>query len=335
MPQLTVVQKMNYTAFEHRHRFAVWAGARAAQRSFTSIENLRAALEQTSIVTFAENKQSIGTSHAYDIKHKEWCNSIVEFLARKGIKNATYGRAAKLVAVYLKAMVVLESIDSEQSKFIHPPIDRILLQNISKMEGVDRRAKEKLRTTSWTQLNEASYFELLAILREINGAQPLWKLEEYWTVTEYKKNDRLKIENARLDKFGEFTVTLSGHNFSLGQNKYTILELGWAVYLAEDKIESAWMEKFGEHRPAQDGVSEFSSHDGMLFTSHPILVALALRSWWHRNGRSIETAPVVRIPTMEDAIEEVRKRKILNPWNRKWASIVPGLHHASMHNKAG
>jgi hypothetical protein len=38
--------------FEHRHRFAVWAAARAAQRGFVTVEKLRDALEATDIVAF-------------------------------------------------------------------------------------------------------------------------------------------------------------------------------------------------------------------------------------------------------------------------------------------
>jgi hypothetical protein len=34
-----------YTIDIHRHNFAVWAAARAAQRGFTTVENLKAALE--------------------------------------------------------------------------------------------------------------------------------------------------------------------------------------------------------------------------------------------------------------------------------------------------
>jgi len=40
---------MPYDLAEHRHRFAVWAAARAAQRGFTTVKNLRAALQAADI----------------------------------------------------------------------------------------------------------------------------------------------------------------------------------------------------------------------------------------------------------------------------------------------
>jgi hypothetical protein len=40
---------VSYELLEHRHRFAVWAAARAAQRGFTTVANLRDALQATDI----------------------------------------------------------------------------------------------------------------------------------------------------------------------------------------------------------------------------------------------------------------------------------------------
>jgi hypothetical protein len=138
-------------------------------------------------------------------------------------------------------------------------------------------------------------------------------------------NQPMLIENARVVKLDGLYVTISGYSFWAG-DKYTILELGWAVYINND-IPKAWLLEFGENRPADDEVSALESGNGMLITSHPILVALALRAWWHRNGRPIDTAPIVEIPTLEEAIEELKRREILNPWNERHANSVPGTHH--------
>ena len=130
------------------------------------------------------------------------------------------------------------------------------------------------------------------------------------------------------------SLELSGHTFWAGE-KYTILEQGWAVYLAGENQTPEWFDKFAETKPKEDGFNDLQSGNGMLVTSHPILVALAIRSWWHRNGETITTAPRVEIPLLDEAIEEVKKRRILNPFNEKWAGIVPGIHHKERHNQAG
>ena len=136
----------------------------------------------------------------------------------------------------------------------------------------------------------------------------------------------LVIENPLLDDYGDVHVTISGHRFWSGE-KYTILELGWAVYVAEEEedVSEEWMSKHGEIRPAEDDWNELASRHGMLVSSHPVLVALALRAWWHRNGQRISTAPAVVLPTFAEAVDEVRGRKILNDFNQCLAGTVPGL----------
>ncbi len=177
---------MVYSYFEHRHRFAVWAGARATQRAFTSVKNLRDALEQTNVRNFLEVPDSFNVNaDQFESKHREWCNSIVDFLSERGVKNATYGRAAKLIAIYLKSMVVLtEHSASNLATVTHPPIDRILLQNLAASQEIKSQYKASWRIATWTTLNECDYYELIAELRSVLPApEPWWKLERYWTVT--------------------------------------------------------------------------------------------------------------------------------------------------------
>jgi len=171
---------MSYSEYKHRHNFAVWAAARAAQRGFTNIQMLQNAIEQCGIEAFVQcpSKES-----EFKTRHKNWCNSICDYLNIHGVSNVSYGRAAKLVNVYLKGMVVLIDPYGEPAKFIHPPIDRILLQNIAKNFNLDRQVEKKLKTTNWTQLDEKDYFVLIDRLRLINGSRPFWQLEEYWTIT--------------------------------------------------------------------------------------------------------------------------------------------------------
>jgi hypothetical protein len=133
------VAGMTYDLFEHRHRFAVWAAARAAQRGYTSISVLREALEGSDIVVFLRDPASVecGVSR-FDQLHLHWCRSIFTTLHNQGIAGTSFGRVAKLVAVYLKAMVVTGPLGtSPLAAVIHPPIDRILLQNIAAARGSD------------------------------------------------------------------------------------------------------------------------------------------------------------------------------------------------------
>jgi hypothetical protein len=175
-----------YNHFEHRHRFAVWAGARAAQRGLTTVEHLRAALESTDIKAFVEESSAIEIgAQAFEILHRKWCNAIMSSLESGGITNATFGRAAKLVAVYLKAMIVVgTNAQSSLAAIVHPPIDRNLLQNLASSPDIKSPHSAMWRSIAWTKLDETAYYELLVTLRTaVPVPEPWWKLEQYWTVT--------------------------------------------------------------------------------------------------------------------------------------------------------
>lgn len=134
----------------------------------------------------------------------------------------------------------------------------------------------------------------------------------------------LVITDATLNGLSGLRVMIDGKPFWAGE-KYTILELGWAVYMAGEELPEGWTEERGETRAADEERNELASSSSTLITTHPVLVALSLRSWWHGNGKPIATAPLVEIPSFEEAVEEVRTRDILNDFNKSYAGTVPGL----------
>jgi hypothetical protein len=103
--------------------------------------------------------------------------AIVDFLKEAGTVNVTFGRAAKLVGMYLKSMVVLgPGSGTAFARLAHPPIDGILLRNLAVSE-VNSEHKPKWAKIKWTKLNEEQYYELVEQLRQALGAEePFWKL---------------------------------------------------------------------------------------------------------------------------------------------------------------
>jgi hypothetical protein len=98
------------------------------------------------------------------------------------VAGATYGRAAKLVAVYLKAMVLMgDGANTPFGRVMHPPIDRTLLQHLAASPHVTSPHKAAWRRTNWTELNERQYYKLIGELRDVvpHGA-PFWMLEKHW-----------------------------------------------------------------------------------------------------------------------------------------------------------
>ena len=135
---------MIYDLAEHRHRFAVWAAARAAQRGFTSVERLRGALEATSIQSDLRLPATLALRAAsFDEMHRAWCRSTCATLSRCDVKNVAFGRAAKLVAVYLKTMVLMGGDwDTPLARCMHPPLDRILLQALASSDRYPHLTRE-------------------------------------------------------------------------------------------------------------------------------------------------------------------------------------------------
>lgn len=178
---------MPYDLFGHRHRFSLLAAARATQRGFTTVENLWDALKNSGIANFLRNTDALVTVEAAFKKlHKIWCRSIVEFLENRGVAKVTYGRAAKLVAAYLKSMVIIgTNADTPLASVAHPPVARILLQNLSRAPEIQSKDKRRWWTIKWTELDEESYYDLISQLRGcLRANEPFWSLERFWTVTD-------------------------------------------------------------------------------------------------------------------------------------------------------
>jgi len=176
-----------YDLSEHRHRFAVWAAARASQRGFTTVENLRYALEATDIRSAISKPEFFKLrASEFEALHRRWCTAICSALDQREVRNVRYGRAAKLVAVYLKATVIMGGgADTPVGSSIHPPIDRTLLQKLAASARILSPHQTAWRKTRWTQLRESEYYTLIAQLREVVPRDsPFWMLEEYWNATE-------------------------------------------------------------------------------------------------------------------------------------------------------
>ncbi|MFQ3857908.1 hypothetical protein ACLK29_18300 [Leptospira kirschneri] len=172
--------KQDYDEFEHRHQFAVWASARAAQRGFTSTAKIRDAIEKSNLKSIAMEAQSWkGGIAEFDKIHIEVCDKL-----KLSLEKCSYGRAAKMVAIYFKCMIVLMGDhESILGKILHPPIDSILLRNLKKNNRNNWKLIDAIKGKAWTTLEQKEYFELIAALREFQHNEPcFWKLEKYWQV---------------------------------------------------------------------------------------------------------------------------------------------------------
>ena len=164
---------MNYDFKEHKHRYSVWTSARAVQRSFTTTSKISSAIDATSLRNFSETINHLDQK-TFDDQHKEWCNTIIAHFKKEDII-CSYGRAAKIIAIYLKTSLIMTANgESDIHRLIHPPIDSILLISLSNSNDL-----KDLKTKRWTNFNQEDYWNLVERIREYFKSFD-WTLEAHW-----------------------------------------------------------------------------------------------------------------------------------------------------------
>ena len=119
-------------------------------------------------------------------------------------------------------------------------------------------------------------------------------------------------------------LRISGHRLTTGE-KYTIIELGYAVLLAVDESSISWLAENTESIPADPnwGRGLLTGSRGMAITSDCVVVALSYWDWWARNSDEFKAGRSIRIPSVEEAEHIVRTRRILNGFNQPYAGKLP------------
>jgi len=159
----------NFNFDEYRHNFAVWTAARSVQRGFTTTNNIANAIERSGLRNFVETFNGIGKAQFEDF-HVKCAQKITTTLKKE---NCTYGIAAKIIAVYLKTSLVIYT-KGKNCEYIHPPLDRILLTNLKKCNGLKNYIYKP-----WTKLDKNEYWDLISLIEKQEGKID-WKLEQYW-----------------------------------------------------------------------------------------------------------------------------------------------------------
>ncbi len=175
-----------YSIHDHKHRFSAWAASTAAMASPKckfSVEIGKKILESADIEKSINSIPKIKNQDKFDEWHKDMCNRLISRAGSFNIKGFTFGVAAKLLNCYLKSYFI-DYLD--ELKFIHPPIDRLLLRELANKNFGDRkdsfwRSKEK---RGWSNFTEEDYSEVVKnikeTLHEIDDSLGLWKIEYYW-----------------------------------------------------------------------------------------------------------------------------------------------------------
>ncbi len=163
---------MEYTLDEHVHRFSVWTAARASQRGFTSTLVISQVIESSKLRDFVESQPKAVSPSEFDEFHKGICRDMIQRFHDLGV-TASYGRVAKIVAIYLKTSVVIRvNRTASILEVVHPPIDRIVLRALAK-------ELKDLKKLNWTQMSFDQYWQLVETIRSQLGNFD-WRLELRW-----------------------------------------------------------------------------------------------------------------------------------------------------------
>ena len=194
-----------YSMLEHRHRLAVWVAGRAYSRkgSGHTMEVAQALIENSGLGAIASPDdlpahdevdafihsqiEAVMRASAAIPKHKHWKSGELRSL------ECTYGRAQKLVNMYLKSKIICagNEDDNDRVSALHPPLDDQLLKAIhsnrkqcpaeTKARFDDEWKKARALGTAWTKFDQVTYQAYIKAIRSFLAGRPLWHIEYLWT----------------------------------------------------------------------------------------------------------------------------------------------------------
>lgn len=110
--------------------------------------------------------------------------------ARVGVTDFSFGRAQKLVNIYLKTVLVCGGHHQHPSvALLHPPLDYELFKGLRSFLSKNRAAVGKARSAfiaaqkrnpRWTKFSEADYVAHIDVIKLLMVGEPLYQVEEHW-----------------------------------------------------------------------------------------------------------------------------------------------------------
>ena len=191
---------IEYHPAEHRFRFAAWAASTAARSSrkvCTFPVSSGAKLLRTSRLRWL----SLGSHwlprsrEAFDAEHQVWCEEVLRLAHITISTDFTYGISAKLVNCYLKTLFLNTMVGSPfglyddrfeaswdaSTRFLHPPIDRLLMEEAAKRSDKHiRRRWKHLIGIGWSRFNREEYEAAIGLSRLMVGGD-VAQIEACWS----------------------------------------------------------------------------------------------------------------------------------------------------------
>ena len=174
---------LTYTIHNHCHNFSAWAASRAASvigNRFT-VEHGRGLLEAIGFGSKLDSPDKLPEPEKVDRIHRTWRQEIISFGTKQELV-ITHGVAAKLINVYLKSRFVCGGFaDSPKVQALHPPIDRVLLEELARKDfGGKRKFWAQANKCGWSKFDSETYEKVIQEIRESLDGEPMWQIERFW-----------------------------------------------------------------------------------------------------------------------------------------------------------
>ena len=139
-------------------------------------------LERVRLNNLLSTPDNLPSPKDFDTAHRQWRQEIIEVAQEYGLA-FTHGVAAKLINIYFKAAFVCGGYYNHTNvQAIHPPIDRKLLDELSKKDvGGLHQVWNVAKRIGWSKFNSDQYETVIQSIRDaIQDNEPLWVVEQYW-----------------------------------------------------------------------------------------------------------------------------------------------------------
>ncbi|WP_244818580.1 hypothetical protein [Caballeronia sp. Lep1P3] len=181
-----------YSIEKHKHMYAKWCAAAAYRRGLPGANNsLAFELIEGSGLSEVTGPEHIGQNV------DEWQMSFMETIEaaalQSGVSGFSFGRAQKLVNIYLKTVLVCGGHHRHPSvALLHPPLDRELFGGIRSFLSKNHTAMGEAwsaftaaqnRNSKWTTFTKIDYVAHIDAIKLLMAGKPLYQVEEYWDLS--------------------------------------------------------------------------------------------------------------------------------------------------------
>tara|TARA_B110000208_G_C11541423_1_gene348136 strand:+ start:59 stop:616 length:558 start_codon:yes stop_codon:yes gene_type:complete len=179
---MSVTMEDLYSLEMHKHRLSAWAASRAASASPKCRFKVKQGFAILEGAGFDSAFQLVNMQSPKEVdrSHKKWRVAVIKQADKQGL-DFTHGIAAKLINCYLKTRFVCGGANEKDIKYLHPPIDALLLDQLKKNNvGGQKKSWKNYADARWSKFSSDTYESAIASIKLVMKDEPLWEIEKYW-----------------------------------------------------------------------------------------------------------------------------------------------------------